>query len=231
MPTALELDYATLGQAYRDEGMVTLGQALSADELEEVRDNVARYMERVVPKLPLEVRKKIVRFERDGSSVRSCYAMDVVDGYFAAFANREDIKDVIRAIAGWEPELYAVETFNKPAGVGSRVPMHQEVAFHLPDRRERSHFWLALNDVSEENGPVRFWLGSQLHDLLPHEPDADGYLTCDETAATANAKEIHSSIVPAGWATLHDGMIPHDSQPNRSSKPRLGLLCGYVQAG
>jgi phytanoyl-CoA hydroxylase len=227
---ALTRDYETLSKAYGEDGMVTLGQILNADELRDVRAHVERYMQRVVPRMPPSVSAKLVRFESDGTSVRSCYAMEVVDDFFASLANRGVFRNIVRQVAGWEPEVYSVETFNKPGRVGSRVPMHQEVAFHLPDMSERAHLWLALDEVSAENGPVRFWLGSQLHGLLPHEPDGDGYLTCDENAATVRARKICTSIVPAGWATLHDGLIAHDSLPNRSAQARRGLLLGYVRA-
>jgi phytanoyl-CoA hydroxylase len=225
----LKLDYEALGQAYEEDGMITLGPALDDGELEKTRDQVARYMDRVVPRLPEAVRDKLVRFESDGATVRSCYSMHVVDDFFSSFANREDFKDVIRKIAGWEPEVYCVETFNKAARVGSSVPMHQEVAFHLPAMTERAHIWFALDEVSADNGPVRFWLGSQ-RQLLPHAPDSDGYLTCDPEQATANSRKIHTSIVPAGWATMHDGLVAHDSLPNESADSRLGLLCGYSRA-
>jgi phytanoyl-CoA hydroxylase len=211
--------------------MITLGPVLHDEELQEARGEVERYMSRVVPKLPEGVCEKLVRFESDGTTIRSCYSMHVVDDFFASFANREEFKDVIRKIAGWEPEVYCVETFNKSGRVGASVPMHQEVAFHLPDMTERAHIWFALDEVSAENGPVRFWLGSQQHGLLPHEPDSNGYLTCDPEAATERARKIHTSIVPAGWATMHDGLIAHDSLPNLSADSRLGLLCGYSRAG
>jgi hypothetical protein len=33
--------------------------------------------------------------------------------------------------------------------------------------------------------------------------------------------------VPAGCAAIHSGLVIHDSPPNTSMQPRLGLLCGY----
>ena len=228
--STIMLDYGTLSNDYRNDGMVTLGQLLNKDDMLDVRSNVSRYLRRVVPNMPSSVRAKLVRFEADGSSIRSCYAMNVVDDFFMDFANRDAFRALIERIVGWQPQLYGVETFNKMGRVGSKVPMHQEVAFHLPDQSERAHLWFALDDVTEDSGPVRFWLGSQLYGLLPHQPDAEGYLTCDESIATARATKIWTSVVPAGWATLHDGLIAHDSLPNQSTQGRLALLCGYVRA-
>jgi phytanoyl-CoA hydroxylase len=225
-----EPDTSTLRESYREDGMVVLGKILDDDTLAAIHANAERYTRYVVPSLPERVRAKIVRYEADGESIRNFYSMDKVDAFFESLGNREQFLALVREIAGWEPELYTVETFNKTPRQGSKVSMHQESAFHGPDMLEIAHLWLAIDDATEENGPVRYWLGSHKLGMLPHHPDANGYLTCDEEVATAAASEIYTLLLPAGGVAMHNGLIAHDSLPNTSDKPRLAIFCGYRPA-
>jgi phytanoyl-CoA hydroxylase len=223
-------DTALMRERFEDDGMIVLGRVLSDAEVEGVRESMVRFVETIVPELPPQVRDKIVRYEPDGRSVRSCYALDKVDPFFAELGHREDFVELVRSMTGWEPELYAVESFNKTAQAGTAVPMHQEAAFGGPDMLQAAHLWLAIDDATEANGPVRYWLGSHKQGMMPHAPEENGYLTCDERLADERATEVFTLVAPAGHGALHNSLIAHDSLPNRSSKPRLGIFCGYRKA-
>jgi hypothetical protein len=55
--------------------------------------------------------------------------MDRHDPFFDTLAQREEILALVRELVHGEPVLMAVETFNKPARVGSGVPPHQDNAY------------------------------------------------------------------------------------------------------
>src|SRR4051794_7744838 len=118
-----------LKETFDRDGVVFVPDLLAPDELAEVRREIDRFNTRVVPRLPDAVWQKSIRMEPDGTSLRSCYFIDQIDGYFSAFGNREDFKDLVRGVVGWEPTLYCVETFNKPAHVGTAAVLHQDVAY------------------------------------------------------------------------------------------------------
>nr|BFE56240.1 hypothetical protein GCM10020063_007660 [Dactylosporangium thailandense] len=220
-----DTDLDDAARRFVEDGALFAGQVLTQDELAEVRHHLDRYAKYVIPRLPEEIVRKTVRIEEDGVSVRSAYFMDQIDEWFAEFGNREDFKDLLRRVTGWEPELYVVETFNKPAGIGSAASAHQDCAFLPLEPMDVVHLWIAIDDATIENGALRYWMGSHRGGLREHIPAQWGQQVGHEFVGDSGEATVME--VPAGCAAIHSGLIIHDSPPNTSSKRRLGLLCGY----
>lgn len=116
----------------------------------------------------------------------------------------------------------------KPAGKVAATPWHQDEAHGFdPDfHHEQLSVWMPLQDVTEENGCMRYVPGSHLGPLLPHRsPGGDERvhaLECepgsfDESAATAQP-------VAAGACILHAGRTLHAALANRSTADRLAYV-------
>lgn len=116
----------------------------------------------------------------------------------------------------------------KPAGKVAATPWHQDEAHGFdPDfHHEQISVWMPLQDVTEENGCMRYVPGSHRGPLLPHRsPGGDERvhaLECepgsfDESAAVAEA-------VPAGACILHAGRTLHAALANRSDADRLAYV-------
>src|SRR4051812_727818 len=112
---------AKLAAQYEQDGCVLVRGFFDAETLATVRRELDRYVRDVVPNLPAGDRT----FEPDGATVRNLWRMDQHDPFFAALARRDKILGLVRQLVHGEPVLMAVETFNKPARVGSGVPSHQ----------------------------------------------------------------------------------------------------------
>ncbi len=65
-----------------------------------------------------------------------------------------------------------VETFSKPAYVGSVVPYHQDNAYFNLTPPDSVTCWIALDDSSQENGCVYYARGSHREGLRPHKASA-----------------------------------------------------------
>ena len=59
-----------------------------------------------------------------------------------------------------EPVNLGVETFNKPARIGSAVPAHQDNAYFCQSPPDVLTVWIAMDPVTEANGPVFYERGS-----------------------------------------------------------------------
>jgi ectoine hydroxylase-related dioxygenase (phytanoyl-CoA dioxygenase family) len=219
-------DLDDAARRFAEDGALYAGEVLTPDELAEVRRNLDRYTRFVLPNLPDEIIRKTVRFEADGTSLRSCYFMDQIDEFFYELGHREDFKDLLRRVTGWEPELYVVETFNKPAELGSAAPAHQDCAFLPLEPMDVVHLWIAIDDSTKVNGALRYWMGSHRNGLLEHVPARWGQ-SVDPRLVDEADERLVTMEVPAGCAAIHNGLVLHDSPPNVSGRPRLGLLCGY----
>lgn len=218
--------YSSLAEDFAESGVTRVGEVLDPDELAEVRYHINRYCKYVVPNLPQLIRDKTIRYESDGVSIRSCYFMDQIDEYFQELGNQPRFKNLVRDVVGYEPELYVVETFNKYARVGSEATAHQDCNFLPLEPMDMAHLWIAIDEVTVENGALRYWPGTQRRGLLPHVPAQFG-ARVDPVYVDYDADDIITAVLPAGSAVVHSGLVIHDSPPNRTDIPRLGLLCGY----
>jgi ectoine hydroxylase-related dioxygenase (phytanoyl-CoA dioxygenase family) len=118
------------------------------------------------------------------------------------------------------------KTFTKPpASVGTRQSVwHQDYPYNPIDRRGFVSVWLAVEDVTEDMGAMRFVPGS--HRLGP----------LGRFDLVGREHEWHETLRPvtqplaAGEATVHDGLMLHGAGENRSDRPRRGWTMIFIPA-
>jgi ectoine hydroxylase-related dioxygenase (phytanoyl-CoA dioxygenase family) len=196
---------------------------LSSEEVDELRNELERYEREIVPHVP----PSDCIFEADGETVRNLFRMEEHDEYFAVFLANSEIKQLIAPLLHGKPIATGVETFNKPARVGSAVPPHQDNAYFCQSPPDMLTVWIALDAATVENGAVYYRKGSH-HKLLPHAPSVvagNSFGLADSPAPDADSEFI--GTLQPGDALIHHCQIIHRSEPNRSEHPRRGLLIVY----
>tara|TARA_B100001146_G_scaffold224690_1_gene243604 strand:+ start:2614 stop:3429 length:816 start_codon:yes stop_codon:yes gene_type:complete len=125
------------------------------------------------------------------------------------------------------------KTFTKPPiAEGTRQSVwHQDLPYNPIDRRGFLSVWIAVEDVSEEMGAMRFIPRS--HRLGPlGRLDLVGQDHGWEELLRSDDLEIVSPPVTqplaAGEATVHDGLTLHGAGENRSGNPRRGWTIIYI---
>ena len=149
--------------------------------------------------------------------------------YFRGHATRQEILNVVENLIGPGVRLYTDQLFVKPPHHGSEIPFHQDHAYWtMMEPYNAVSCWLALDDVTLENGCVRMVPGTH-HRLTPHHefkgPQALGLLE-EEVEAT---REVPVEI-KAGSAMFHHSLTIHRSFPNTSDRGRRGLVTIYMPA-
>ena len=96
----LELGTRPPADKFAEYGVTLVGEILPPNLLAEVRARIAVCCEQLVPALPSEVVRDIVRFEPDGTTIKSVYYLEQVDEYFRELATRPEITDLVRRITG-----------------------------------------------------------------------------------------------------------------------------------
>ena len=219
------MDLGALSKQYARDGVVKVDGLFTAAEIEAIRAQLKRYAAEVVPGLP----SNDVVFEADGASVRNCWRMEVHDPWFADLAKNVTIRAMVAELVKGEPVLMAVESFNKPARVGSAVPPHQDNAYFCLAPPDALTVWIAVDAVTEANGPVSYLLGSHLDGARPHKTsgvagNSMGLAECpDQSGAWAG-------LLNAGDALMHHANTIHFSAPNTSEFARRGLLMVFKGA-
>lgn len=206
---------------YEADGCVRVRGFFDAPTLAAVRGALSRYLSDVVPALPPEDRA----LEADGSTVRNLWRMERHDPYFGQLARDPRLLPLVAQVVRGEPVLMAVETFNKPARVGSGVPPHQDNAYFCQSPPDAATFWVALDAATGENGPVFYLRGSHRDGTHPHRPSGVAGNSVGLVRVPPHAEsEILRGTLEPGDALVHDCQTIHWSAPNRTDRPRCGLL-------
>jgi ectoine hydroxylase-related dioxygenase (phytanoyl-CoA dioxygenase family) len=212
---------------YDRDGFVKMDGLVSAADLDEINRELDRYIREVAPTLPAND----IVWEKeplpDGTrGIRNLWRMADHSPFFHRFATSQRLMALAEAMFnGKTPTMVQVETFSKPARVGSAVPHHQDNAYFCLTPPDCYTLWIALDASTVENGCVWFARGSH-RAAISHGASGvtgnsmmaiDGLVGLDEVPA----------ILAPGDATAHHCMTIHRSEPNRSEHPRRGLVIVY----
>ena len=219
-------DPEVLARDYESDGCARIRGFLSPLLLSEVREALARYIRDRVPALPAGDRT----LEADQTTVRNLWRMQEHDPFFKSLAERPEIRALVAKLVHGEPVLMAVETFNKPARVGSGVPPHQDNAYFCQTPPDALTIWVAIDAATLENGPIYYLKGSHTLRVLPHRPSgvAGNSMGLGEMPArTGDKSDEFCGTLEPGDAIVHHSQTIHWSAPNKTDRPRCGMLLVY----
>lgn len=209
---------------YERDGFIRVRGFLSKEQVNETRRDLERYIREVLPSVPESDRT----FEADGKNVRNLWRMEQHDPFFKAMGHRKQIVQLVAQLVHGEPELIAVETFNKPAKIGSGVPHHQDNAYFCKSPPDVLTIWIAIDAATLENGPIYYVKGSHKLGMLPHRPSGvkGNSMVMSDPPPPDPAREFCGTLEP-GDALIHHCQTIHYSAPNNSDASRCGLLLVY----
>jgi len=210
-----------IADVYERDGIVRVKDMLSAEDLRTARNELARIFATLTPAHG----KAKVTFEPDGKTIRNTWHLEKDSQFFNELWQRPAIQKLISKLVHGEPELSAVETFNKPARVGSAVPAHQDNAYFCQNPPDMLTVWIAIDPATLENGPIYYIPGSH-RKLLPHKPSG----VTGNSMGLAEPVECENPFIGTlepGDALIHHCQTIHYSAPNTTDKPRCALLIVY----
>src|SRR5688572_5598076 len=214
-------DTDSIARDYRQDGVVRISNFLPPDLMKDVRAQLDRYVTQVAPTLPPGDRT----FEADGKTVRNLWRMEQHDPFFRDLAARSEILDLVRILVNGEPVLMGVETFNKPARVGSGVPPHQDNAYFCQTPPDALTIWIALDAATLDNGPIYYLKASHTAGVFEHRPSGIAGNSMGLVAMPPHEKsEEFCGTLSPGDALIHHCQTVHWSSPNKTDHPRCGLL-------
>lgn len=209
---------------YERDGVVLVRQLLTADEVAAVRAELERYIHDDLAAQPVDART----FEKDEKTVRNLWRLEKYNEWFRHLGEREDIRSLVAPLVHGEPVLVGVETFSKPARIGSGVPYHQDNAYFCQTPPDMLTVWIAIDAVTEANGPVFFVKGSHKDGMQPTKPSGvrGNSIGMAEPSSVPLSDQFCGLLAP-GDATIHQCETIHHSAPNTTDHSRLGLLLVY----
>jgi phytanoyl-CoA hydroxylase len=215
---------AQLLSDYERDGVVLIRQFLTAAEVAAVRAELDRYIRDDLAAQPVDART----FEKDEQTVRNLWRLEKYNEWFRQLGERADIRALVSPLLHGEPVLVGVETFNKPARIGSGVPYHQDNAYFCQTPPDMLTVWIAIDEVTAANGPVFFVKGSHQGGMQPTRASGvrGNSIGMAEPSSVLLGEQFCGLLAP-GDATIHQCETIHHSAPNTTDFSRLGLLLVY----
>ncbi len=216
-----ESDSQELLKDYERDGVVAVRGFLSAVEVARIRAEIRRYIRDDLDSKPADAATR----EADGTTIRNLWRLEQHNPQLLEIAEQPTIRDLIARLVNGKPVLEGIETFNKPARVGSGVPYHQDNAYFCQTPPDMLTLWIAIDPVTESNGPIYFVKGSHLGGVLPTKPSGvRGNSIGMAEPSSVPLQEQYGGLLNPGDATIHHCNTIHHSAPNTTDQSRLGLL-------
>lgn len=213
--------------AFETDGFVAIPSFLTDAELEDLRTNVARFINERIPTLSREQ----VFYEdiHDVHSLKQIQHMEEHDPWFGDLFLSSRFHRLAELLLKGAVIGKNLQYFNKPAGVGKPTPAHQDGFYFMLDPCEAITMWLALDDVDEENGCVRYVPGSHRLGMRSHARTKTlGFSQGITDYPTDKDRVLETPIIAKpGDLLVHDAMTIHRADGNHS-KNRSRRALGFV---
>lgn len=214
MATATQLDHSALKRDFEDHGFVVVRQFLAADQLDSLRSELERYISDIVPGLPREDAFYVDRSRPE--TLKQLQKMDQ-DPFFEEYTRHPRWVELAEAVLGETAISMAPEWFNKPPGTRHPTPPHQDNFYLCYEPPQVVTLWLALDEVDQENGCLRYLAGSHTRPLRPHQQTNVIGFSQGITDYNDKERSRETSIeLSPGDVVAHHGTLIHRAEPNLS---------------
>ncbi len=150
---------------------------------------------------------------------------------FRRFVLDDRLVGMLRAILGKEPILLEDQILMKPPEFGSAKPYHQDNAYFLCEPADDVlTAWIALDDVDEDNGCLRYVDGSHQAGILPHQPLPGEPYNRSPEAELIDLDRESAAPVGRGGVVFHHCQTLHTSHRNQSERWRRGYATHWGTA-
>ena len=217
-------------QFYRDQGYLQLPHLFSSTEMADLRA--------VLDEVVRQGRGRILGEDREHDDdfkqvFRQLVNLWVDQPAVRQFTFDRRLADIARQLAQCQAVLlHHDQALIKPGGERSRATnWHQDTPYYPMQQNDALSAWIAVDDVSTENGCLQFLPGSHRFGSLEPVPfDVEGASIIDQMAqqgVTLDAVPV-SMAMAAGGVSFHHGCLFHYASPNRTEQPRRALTIIYT---
>ena len=212
---------------FEERGFVALRGFLNGRELEEVQENLARFIRETVPGMPRE--HVFYENKDDPSSLKQLQKLADNDAFFHDLMFGGRFEELARDLLQDDVVGVNLQYFCKPPGIGKPTPPHQDGYYFMLDPCEAVTMWLALDLVDEENGCVRYLPGSHRRGMREHNRTSTLGFSQGIADYGRDGEAEQEVAIPAAPGDLlaHHALTIHRADGNLSPtrpRPALGLV-------
>jgi len=160
------------------------------------------------------------------------HALHDLDPTFQAFSYQPRLAVLAQQLGLVDPLLLQSMLIFKQPSIGGEVSWHQDGSFLYTVPQSVTGFWFALEEATLENGCLWALPGEHVRGLRSRFRRIDGRL---QTEALPGASDFDDTAkmpleVPAGTLVVLNGLLPHYSAANYSSRSRYAFTLHTISA-
>ena len=216
---------------FRMQGYLVLDPCLEAGQVEALTERVRQIAEGEIDLPDGSIEYEPGATGRRMESLRKINFPSRYDPFFVDHARHSRLLDPIVDLIGPDVKLFGDQLFMKPPG-GIEKTYHQDCPYFSIEPMAMVSAWVALDDVTEDNGCIYVVPGSHKLGFFDHYDDHGQWAgrVSDTDLESVPVGDALSLTGPAGSVTvIHSGIL-HHSRPNHSDRWRPLLICGYASA-
>ena len=218
-------------ESYRERGYLLVEDALTAEELADIRAAIAGFVEK---SRSLTQHDSAIELEA-GHSAETPKLQRIKQPHklhpaFARLSRSASVLDPVRALIGNDLRLIGSKVNIKAAHAGASVEWHQDWAFYPHTNEDVLAVGVLIDDVTPENAPLLLLPGSHrgpVHDHRAEGVFVGGFNPLERGLDVSNAVSFTGK---AGTISLHHVRLVHGSSVNRSSRDRRMLFLEIAAA-
>ena len=219
--------------AYRRDGFIVVENVLTGQELQNTRTHIEAIAEgrTPFPEARIDYEPGTRDQGRSLDTLRKINDSALHDPFFMEYVRHPGIMEVVTELLGEDIKLFGDQAFMKPPG-GVEKPYHQDSAYFKIQPTDLVTAWMALDDVTLENGCLWVIPSSHLQGIRDHSQE---WQIGDRTDMQVPEEEIDlTHEVPitlrAGSCSFHHSVLLHRSGPNHTTHRRRGLAVHYMSS-
>ena len=187
-----------------------------------------------------EIHKGIDAIERDYSTKDLPHDLthyfrvngELVIPLLTEVALSKSILDAMESVLGPNLMVWSCELFIKEPQSHKIVSWHQDLTYWgMGGTDLQATAWIAISDVTEASGCMRFVPESHKQQLVPHIDtySEDNLLSRgQEIAVDVDERDAVLNILKPGEMSIHNGKMFHASGPNLSKDRRIAIVIRYI---
>ena len=166
-------------------------------------------------------------YRRRPVTLTTIHHLHLLSPYWREMMTSDSIRALMGSLVGCDDvELCRATIITKPPETGAPFPLHQDGAY-IDMAPHYVQAVVYLDDMTEENGPIRFLAGSHRQGLLPHSTEGKRHLPLD----TYSLEQATPILAKAGDIVCFSPWAVHGSDRNRSQQIRRTVRLGYAGHG
>ena len=203
-------------ESFTRDGYAVIRGFLNRAQVENASQQVSHFIDNVLPQL--DASEAMFEDRENPETLKQIPNLSAHSPFFQEMLSSERFVDLAELLLDGQVAPVGIQWFDKAPGASQATPAHQDGFFFMLQPNEAVTMWLALGDVDDANGCLRYVPGSHRTGLRNHgRTDVVGFsqaITDYDTNDREREVAIHAE---PGDLLVHHSLTIHTAGANTSS--------------